>query len=378
MLFRDADSSFKTRFALDPQLALRGETPILLDEWQAEPGLWDQVRREIDKRQLSGQFILSGSAMPADHVKGHSGLGRYARVRMRPMTATEWCACPGGVSFAKLASGERLHVMSIPSLPVPELLDVIIHGGWPADHSMGTKAARSHVADYVERLSAFDVFELAGSRVRRPLGVRTLLRSLARNVGQAPALSTLVNDVRAQEGTTDRQTVKRWLEALEQLFVLEAVPAWSPRLRSKAVIRTSPVYYLADASLTAYMLGGTVDSLIDDVETAGFLFENFVYHQLATYAEAVGGRICHYRDSNGKEFDAVVILEDGSWIGVETKLGQRRIAQGIAGLVDTRNQIDSHALGEPRALLLVVGGTDIAYTDPETGVQVVPVQALEA
>lgn len=376
--FVDTDSSFKNLFKIDPQLALQGETPVLLDEWQAEPELWNHVRREIDMRQLSGQFILSGSAMPADHVKEHSGLGRYARVRMRPMTAIEWRAFLGGVSFAQLARGEKLSTMRVPSLSVPDLLDVVIHGGWPADHDASTHAARSHVADYVERLSTFDVFELAGSRIRKSLGVRTLLRSLARNAGQAPSLSTLTSDVRAQEGTADRVTVQRWLEALERLYVVEAVPAWSPQLRSKATIRTSPVYYLADASLTAYLLGATVDSLMRDLETAGFVFENFVYHQLATYAEAIGGRVLHYRDSNGKEFDAVVVLDDGSWIGVEVKLGQHRIAEGVAGLVNTRSQINLDILGEPQALLLIVGGTDLAYTDSETGIHIVPIQALQA
>ncbi|MDU5308329.1 MAG: DUF4143 domain-containing protein, partial [Varibaculum cambriense] len=278
--FVDTDSSFKNRFALDPKLALQGETPVLLDEWQTEPELWNQVRREIDMRQLPGQFILSGSAMPADQIKGHSGLGRYARVQMRPMTAVEWRAFPGGISFADLARGEKLPVTPVPSVSVPDLLDVVIHGGWPADHDKSTKAARSHVADYVERLTTFDVFELAGSRIHKPLGVRTLLRSLARNVGQAPTMSTLAKDVRAQEGTTDRATVQRWLEALERLYVVEMVPAWSPQLRSKAAIRTSPVYYLADASLTTCLLGATVDSLLDDLETSGFIFENFVYHQI--------------------------------------------------------------------------------------------------
>lgn len=376
--FVDTDPSFTNLFKLDPQLALEGETPVLLDEWQTEPELWNHVRREIDMRQMPGQFILSGSAMPANHVKGHSGLGRYARVRMRPMTAIEWRAFPGGISFARLAHGEKLSPLRVPSLSVPDLLDVMVHGGWPADHDASTHAARSHVADYVERLSTFDVFELAGSRIRKSLGVRTLLRSLARNAGQAPSLSTLTSDVRAQERTTDRVTVQRWLEALERLYVIEAVPAWSPQLRSKATIRTSPVYYLADASLTAYLLGATVDSLMRDLETAGFVFENFVYHQLATYAEAIGGRIFHYRDSNGKEFDAVVVLDDGSWIGVEVKLGQHRIAEGVAGLVNTRSQINLDILGEPQALLLIVGGTDLAYTDSETGVHIVPVQALQA
>lgn len=375
--FVDTDSSFKNRFSLDPKLALQGETPVLLDEWQTEPELWNQVRREIDMRQLPGQFILSGSAMPADQIKGHSGLGRYARVRIRPMTAVEWRAFPGGISFADLARGERLPATPVPPISVPDLLDMVIHGGWPADHDKSTKAARNHVADYVERLTTFDVFELAGSRIRKPLGVRTLLRSLARNVGQAPTISTLTKDVRAQEGTTDRVTVQRWLEALERLYVVEMVPAWSPQLRSKAAIRTSPVYYLADASLTTCLLGATVDSLLDDLETTGFIFENFVYHQLATYTEAIGGRIFHYRDSNGKEFDAVVVLEDGSWIGVEVKLGHHRIAEGIASLVNTRSQIDSAVLGEPRALFLIVGGTDLAYTDPKTGVQVIPIQALQ-
>ena len=372
----DIDESFRQLFALYPSLALSGNTPILLDEWQTLPEIWNHVRREIDSRQRPGQFILSGSAMPAENAKGHSGLGRFARVRMRPMTGVERQVLPGEVSFRHLAAGGDLPLTQVEPLPVADLFEIILHGGWPADHSATAEAARNHVNDYVERLCAFDVFDAAGSRIRRPLGVRALLRSIARNAGQAPSLKTLTADVAAQDGSVDPQTVSRWLEALLSLFVVESVEAWSPKLRSKATARTSPVLYLADSSLHASLLGASVDTLLRDLNTAGFVFENYVYQQIATYAEAIEGRVMHYRDSNGKEFDAVVVLPDGSWLGVEVKLGEHRIEQGIAGLNATRNVVDTEVLGEPRALVLIVGGTDLAYTDRETGIKVVPIQAL--
>lgn len=372
----DVDESFRRLFALDSSLALSGNTPILLDEWQTLPEIWNHVRREIDSRQRPAQFILSGSAMPAENAKGHSGLGRFARVRMRPMTGVERQVLPGGVSFRHLADGGDLPLTQVEPLSVTDLFEIILHGGWPADHSSTDVSARNHVNDYVERLCIFDVFDAAGSRIRRPLGVRALLRSIARNAGQAPSLNTLTADVVAQDGSVDPQTVSRWLEALLSLFVVESVEAWSPKLRSKATTRTSPVLYLADSSLYASLLGASVDTLLRDLNTAGFVFENYVYQQIATYAEAIEGRVMHYRDSNGKEFDAVVVLPDGSWLGVEVKLGEHRVEQGIAGLNATRNVVDTEVLGEPRALVLIVGGTDLAYTDRETGIRVVPIQAL--
>ncbi|XCB29470.1 DUF4143 domain-containing protein [Arcanobacterium hippocoleae] len=204
------------------------------------------------------------------------------------------------------------------------------------------------------------------------------MRSIARNIGQAPSLSTLVSDVTATDGLADRATVQRWFAALQRLFVVDTVDAWSPRLRSKAVIRTSPVLYFTDSSLTAYLLGATSERLLKDLKTAGFIFENYVYQQLAAYAEAIGGHVLHYRDSKGKEFDSAIVLEDGSWIGAEIKLGPGSIPAGISGRVSTYNSIDTAALGEPRALMLIVGGTDIAYTDPQSGVHVIPIQALSA
>lgn len=376
--FVDTDDAFRQLFSLDPALALEGNTPILLDEWQVELPLWDHVRRQIDLRQAPGQFILSGSAMPAEEQKGHSGVGRFARVRMRPMTGLERGVFSGGVSLNRILHGEQISPYKVEKLSVPELIEVMVHGGWPADHDATLRSARSHVADYVDRMASYDVFDAAGSRIRRPLGVRALMRSLARNVGQAPSLSTLVADVSASDGLVDRGTVARWLEALQRLFFVEAVDAWYPQLRSKATIRTSPVFYLADSSLSAFLLGANDKNLLDDLETAGFIFENYAYQQLVVYAEALGGQVMHYRDSNGKEFDSVIVLEDGSWAGVEVKLGASRIPAGIDSLISTAHSIDVSVLGEPRALILIVGSAELAYTDPATHVHVIPIRALQA
>lgn len=376
--FVDIDANFRQLFEISPQLALNGQPPVLLDEWQTIPELWNFVRREIDTRQQAGQYILSGSATPTDNIKGHSGLGRFSHLRMRPMTGHERQIFPGGISFQRLLSGQPLEPTRVADFAVLDLFEAMIHGGWPADHSASTTAASDHVADYVERLTTFDVFEIADSRIRRPLGARTLLRSIARNVGQAPSIATLTTDVISQDGGVDRETVRRWLEALQRLFVVDSVPAWNPKLRSKATIRTSPVVYLTDSSLVANLLGATVDSLVRDLGSAGFIFKNYVYQQIATYAERIGAKIMHYRDSNGKEFDAVLVLNDGTWVGIETKLGSHWIDNGISSLVSTSQTIDIDSLGAPRALLLIVGGSNLAYTDKESGVSVVPVQALEA
>lgn len=372
----DNDPRVRQLLAADQDALFLDEPPILFDEWQAEPGLWNVIRRQVDKRSARGLCILSGSATPADDAKRHSGIGRFSHVRMYPMTGWERGIYPGGVSLGGLCAGAQISSQRVTPRSVPQLLDDALHGGWPITYDAPTETAVDLAQDYVSRLCEYDIPDLAGTRRRNPGAVRALLSSIARNVSQAPTLKTLLGDVAAKDESVSREKISRWLDALQRMFVLERVPAWSPALRSKARLRSGDVFHLADTSLVGVLLGANVNNLRADPETAGLVFESYVYQQVAAFAAALRADVLHYRDSNGYEFDQVLSLPDGSWAGIEVKLGAGNIQAGIDSLLNTTSQINTKGLGWPRALILLVGGSETAYRDP-SGVSVVPIQALE-
>ncbi|MFM7236980.1 MAG: ATP-binding protein [Cyanobium sp.] len=369
----DSDLSARQALAVDPALILAGARPRLLDEWQVEPGLWNQVRRLVDASTEPGQFLLTGSAVPADDAARHTGAGRFSFLRLRPMALVESGAAAGGVSLAALLEGMSPSCAD-PGLKVADLAELVCRGGWPAQLDRPLAASCRAARDYLEQVRQVDVQRVDGRR-RDPQRLAALLRSLARNVATEVGLATLAADAGGADGPLDPRTAADHLQALERLMVLEPQPAWRPHLRSKAALRQAPRRHFCDPSLAVAALGGSPERLLRDLEWLGLLFESLVIRDLRVLAQALDGEVFHYRDNYGVEVDAIVQLRDGRWGAIEIKLGPGQVEAAAAGLLRFRQQIDTRRSGEP-AFLAVVCGSGYGYRRPD-GITVAPVGALE-
>lgn len=369
----DVDENARAAAALDPALVLEGDAPRLIDEWQVEPRIWNHVRRAVDERHETGQFILAGSAVPADDATRHSGAGRFGHLRMRPMSLFESGLSDGSVSLAELLGGGTVST-SDRDIGLSRIVEAIVRGGWPALQEAPPSMAATVVSDYIEDVCRTDISQVDGVR-RDPPRVRRLLRSLARNVSTPVAMATLASDA-ADSGSDPlkKHTVGEYLAALERLFVVEDQPAWEPHLRSRSILRRTPKRHFVDPSLAVAALGADSDLLLRDLELLGFLFESLVVRDLRVYSQASRGRVKQYRDNKGLEVDAIVEL-DGGWAAFEVKLGGEAAIDGAAAnLRKFAAEVDTRRSGELAALGVVVAG-GYGYTR-EDGVRVVPISAL--
>jgi predicted AAA+ superfamily ATPase len=339
-------------FAVDPGLLLAGATPRLIDEWQTEPDLWNEVRHEVDRRQAKGQFILAGSAVPHDDPARHPGAGRFIHLRMRPMTLAKTGHSTGAVSLATVLDGQGASAPDT-GLRVADLAERIVIGGWPGHLDLSAAQAMRAMAGYIDDTCRVDVQRLDGVR-RDPRNVRRLIESLARNTATPASLESLAADANGADGTLLPETVGAYLHALDRLMVTEDLPAWRPGLRSRARLRGTAVRHLADPSLAAAALNAGPSRLLRDVGWMGFLFESLVVRDLRVNVEPLDGRLFHYRDSNGLEADAVVELPDGRWAAFEVKLGSSPavVDAAAAGLLRLASIVDGPA---PVALGVITG-----------------------
>lgn len=360
---------------IKPSILLSGKTPRLIDEWQLAPTLWDAVRVEVDRRGEMGQFILTGSAVPAaSNSHSHTGTGRISRLRMRPMTLTESKDGPGGYSLQKLFAGEQIEPTENP-LDIERILFLICRGGWPAAVSLSDRAALQQAIDYVDAVAEADITRTDGVQ-RDPARVRALLRSYARLIGGQAANTTILSDITGNEkDSLSKDTLGEYLRALEQIFVIEELPAWSPALRSKTTIRSKNTRHFCDPSIAAAALRFGPQDLLQDLETAGLMFESMCVRDLRVYAQCLDGDVYHYRDANGNEVDAIVHLRDGRWGLFEVKLADHRADEAAKSLQKVASIIDQKRLGNPSFLAILTAGK-YAYQRPD-GVHVIPLPCLE-
>ena len=362
--------------SLNPKLLLRGETPRLIDEWQIAPGLWDSVRFESDHGPL-GQFILTGSSVPPDMSKViHSGTGRIGWIRMRPMTLWESEESTGEVSLEELFSAPE-QVGGISKMDIDGLAFVTCRGGWPLALEMAKDIALDQAFDYVDAVEKRDIQKVDGV-VRDPVRVHRLLRSLARNQGSQASCGTIRADLVANESDSlSEDTIASYIKALKEIFVAEDSEAWNPNLRSKTAIRTSDTRYFTDPSIATAALGIGPKDLINDLNTFGLIFETLAVRDLRTYAEALNGKVYHFRDKNGLECDAVVHLRDGRYGLVEIKLGgDDLINDGADALIDLESKIDTERMKAPSFKMVLIGVGSYAYRRTD-GVYVVPIGCLK-
>lgn len=361
---------------LNPSLLLSGEVPRLIDEWQIAPKLWDAIRYEIDQRSEEGQFILTGSAVPAntDEIQ-HTGTGRFAWVLMRPMSLFESGESNGSIKMEELFTTPE-NIASVNTLDLKKIAFLVCRGGWPRATFMEEDVALEQAYDYYDAIVNQDMSRVDGVK-RDAERVKTLMRSYARNQGAQISNAMLKADMQANDvGSLDEDTVMSYVNTLKKIFVIEDMPAWNPNLRSKTAIRTSDTRYYIDPSIAVAALGLGPNDLIGDLETFGLLFETMCIRDLRVYADALDGKVYHYRDKSGLECDAVVHLRNGSYGLIEIKLGgDAAIEHGAATLKSLSNKIDTEKMKSPSFLMVLTAVGDYAYRRPD-GVYVVPVGCL--
>ncbi len=368
----DVDESARQAVAISPDLILEGTTPRLIDEWQLEPSIWNHIRRAVDDRSDTGQFILTGSAVPADDITQHTGAGRISRLRMRPMSLFETETSSGAVSLSELLAGEQAQATD-PGLTVQDIAREIAIGGWPGIRGLVTNKSLRAVRDYLDEIRRVDVSQVAGGR-RDPGKVGRLLRSLARNTSTYTAATTLGKDAGGADGPLKDDTVRDYLDALERLMIVEDQPAWAPHLRSKYVMRSAAKRHFIDPSLAVAALGATPDRLLTDLNLLGFLFESLALRDLRIYAQSMDAQVLQYRDSSGLEVDAIVQATDGRWAAFEIKLGSGQVDSAAESLTKFAAHIDKGKSGAPTMLGVIVS-TGYGYVR-EDGIQVIPVGTL--
>lgn len=362
---------------LNPSLLLKGETPRLIDEWQIAPKLWDAIRFEVDHRGEEGQFILTGSAVPADMKNvTHTGTGRIARLTMRPMTLYESGESNGSISLSELLNGNS-KISGINELSLEDIAYLCCRGGWPRSIFMDKDIALDQAFDYYDAIVNSDI-----SRVdnvdRNPERAKNLMRSYARNIGSQASNETLKNDMINNDSTSlDTDTILSYVNALKKIFVIEESLAWNPNLRSKTAIRTSETRYFIDPSIAVAALGLGPNDLINDLNTFGLIFETLCIRDLRVYAESINGSIYHYRDASDLECDAVVHLRNGSYGLIEIKLGgDKLINEGAQNLIKMENKIDTNKMKKPSFLMVLTATSKYAY-QREDGVYVIPIGCLK-
>ena len=362
---------------LNPSLLLKGETPRLIDEWQIAPKLWDAVRFEVDHREALGQFILTGSAVPAnmDEIT-HTGTGRFAYLTMRPMSLYESGESNGTVSLLELFNNSS-KLNGINELTLDDIAFLCCRGGWPRSVSMDKNIALEQAYDYYDAVVNSDISRVDNIN-RNPERTKNLMRSYARNIGSQASNETLKNDMINNDSfSLDTDTVLSYINALKKIFVVEESLTWNPNLRSKTAIRTSDTRYFIDPSIAVAALGLGPNDLINDLNTFGLIFESLCVRDLRVYAESINGSVYHYRDASDLECDAVIHLRDGSYGLIEIKLGgDKLINEGVESLLKLKNKIDIEKMKNPSFLLVLTATGKYSYKR-EDGVLVVPIGCLK-
>ena len=365
---------------MNPRGVLDGETPRLIDEWQKAPDIWNQVKDDLDFHYEFGKYILTGSSTPADKTEvHHSGAGRITPVRMRPMSLWESKDSKGTVSLAELFKGGKPIPWDLnPDFSLSDVAHLICRGGWPISVLAPKEIAIEITKNYYNGLFVFEDCENERFRNKNPEIMKMIVRSYARHISTEAAVSTIIADVRQSNGRTmDTKTYDNYNEALNDIFIVEDMPAWNPNIRSKTSIRSTPTRHFVDTSIACRALGAGPEDLLHDLESFGLFFEDMAVRDLRIYSEVLDGEVRHYRDNAGLECDAVIHLENGSWGAVEIKLGgDDLIEAGASSLKLLKAKIEEKSNEKSPSFLMVLTAVGGAY-QREDGVFVVPINLLK-
>ena len=377
-LVGDPTNNFSNRqlAELNPLLILQGDTPRLIDEWQEVPSIWDATRAEVDKRHAKGQIILTGSSTPKTKGIMHSGSGRIVKLRMNTMSLFESGDSSGKISLEQLCNG-TLQEQMLDETSLCDLAYYIVRGGWPENISTTKDNAHLMPRSYMETIIEEDLNRFDNEIEYDRHKMRLLLKSLARNESTTVSDMSLLNDIIEQDNESmSRNTIKKYLDAFERLFLLNNQKPFSPNLRSSLRVKQQEKRHFSDPAMACALLNITADKLLSDLNTFGFMFESLVERDLAIYAQAFGGILYHYQDYKNNEIDAVIELEDGEWCAFEIKIGAKTIDEGAKNLIKTRNSIIENGGKAPKILCVICGLANAAYIRSD-GVFVVPITALK-
>lgn len=376
IMLGNPDGNFQNRqlAQMSPSLVLEGETPRLIDEWQEVPQLWDAVRYKVDQNGNKGQFILTGSATPNHKGILHSGAGRIAKLRMRPMSLFESGNSSGDISLKDICEG-RIEPKISGEVDLRKLIDFIIRGGWPANQETTLKQAAYLPIQYIRAVLDDDVYRIDNVK-RDKHKMELLLRSLARNEATTVTNKKLKNDIKEiDDEDIDVETVSAYLDVFQRLFLTDNQKPFEAKLRSSIRIKQAEKRHLSDPSLAAALLNATPEMLLNDLNTLGFLFEALCERDLKIYAESFDADLYHYQDYNNNEMDAVIAMPDGKWCGFEIKLGANQIDMAAENLIKIKNEIKANGGIAPDSLCVICGLSNAAYQRSD-GVFVVPITAL--
>ena len=363
---------------LEIERLLEGEQPRLIDEWQDVPQFWDAIRFKVDHEGNEGQFILTGSAVPPDMEKiAHSGTGRFARLKMRPMSLWESGESSGSVSFSSLfTGGKKITTAVAKELTLDDIAFLICRGGWPQTIGRTGERALVTAQEYVEGVIESDISRV-DKNTRNPDRVRRILRSCARLQGTQANISAICKDIVSNDiRSIDEDTVNSYINALKKIFVIEDLGAWCPSLRAKGAIRTTDTRYFVDPSIAAAVMGIGPGSLASDLRSFGLFFEALAIRDLRVYMDAMRGYVEKYHDKTGLECDAVLHLPDGKYALVEIKLGgESLINEGIETLGKLDKLIHEKGIPAPSFKMVLTAIGSFAYFNE--GVYVCPLSSLK-
>ncbi|PND57251.1 AAA family ATPase [Mycobacterium sp. ENV421] len=364
----------------DPSLLLRRPRPLLIDEWQKVPEVWDVVRRAVDDDPTGGQFLLAGSASPRPGATAHSGAGRIGRLRMRPMTLSERGIASPTVSLAELLTGSALPLDGVTDVRLVDYAHEIVASGFPGMRNLSARALKFQLDSYLRNAVDRDVPE-QGLAVRKPDAMLGWLRAYAAATSTTASYSAILDA--ATGGVSDkpaRSTTISYRDVLTQLWLLDRVPAWGPAGNPLARLAQSPKHHLADPALAARLLGLSVDALLNGEGRPigpqaggmlGHLFESLVTLCVRVAAQAVEATVGHLRTRNGDhEIDLVLVRDDGKVLAVEVKLAATVDGRDIAHL----RWLADH-LGEDLLDAVIINTGPNAYRRPD-GIGVVPLALL--
>ena len=366
---------------IKPSLLLKGDNPRLIDEWQMAPVLWDAVRNAVDERGDVGLFILTGSTSVDESSIMHSGTGRISRMIMYPMSLYESNESNGKISLRALFDNPDIDIDGIEcSLTIEKLVFAACRGGWPSSLNKKTeKAMLFEAQNYISNICDSDASTVDGVK-KSPERVRAILRSYARNISTLATDKTVLQDVCSNYSDITMPTLNSYISALERLYVIEDIPAWCPSIRSATTIRSSKKKEFTDPSIAVAALGLSPKTLLQDLNTFGFIFETLCIRDLKVYSAIADGHVSYYRDRYGVEADCVLHLADGRYALIEFKLGSREIEEGanhlleIKRLIQKANTQKKTNLREPDLMIVITGG-EMAYTRPD-GVKIIPIGTL--
>ena len=372
------DEEIREKARLDLELILNDERPELIDEWNLIPEVWDAVRRKCDDTTEKGNYILTCSTKLTDAEQKekihHSGAGRIGKIEMTTMSLYESGDSTGKVSIQDMLNGNLQNSLN-EKITLDKLAYLIIRGGWPSNIKTEESKANIIPKSYIKAILDKDIHD---DKKRDTNKMNMLLKSLARNESTIASKNTLLKDIEENAGEKEliesRITIDDYLDVLNRLHIIENQSAYSENYRSPERIGKSAKRHFIDPSLACASLDLTIDKLINDLRTFGFMFEALVERDLKIYMDYLDGKLFHFRDNvTGLEVDSILEFADGEYAAIEIKLGYHQVNEAKKNLISFSNNM----IKKPKFMCVIVGYTDVIAKDPETGIYIVPITALK-